>query len=464
MKLAHTITTLLILSSLGFSTMIKADEVMMPVITAPSVLKEGTQTTLSAAQIAELLPWAKNSRVFLTDLQESVQNLNMADKIDRLVDGITSTVTESSTKKSELLMRYILNRGLVVHNILNQKMDADAVGTQDVKLRVLRNTIVMALKYYDTDMETLSKGTAAPFILFGMDYFNFLNDLNKSIFAASAQYSIQRTALEWLQWDLYRDLNNASVASQIVKINNNLKIFPTTKLSDKQSISYIAQMKQLAQQLDIQGAIQRIKAEKEDKIARTAEEKEKYEQLKREEILKQQRQARALKKDTTVYFRDTKGKDWEAKIIGVQDDGNYALSFTKSSHVFANIPREDLSVIEGCNSEKICVNDILINIKNGNALVKVIAITFDDQLVIEFQDGQFAGQLSSKWSWSNQARTTGCSSEGFCIGDKVLNTKNNTYATIYGLQENNKYTLKFTSGSIENKVGGNWGKEDLLKL
>lgn len=463
MKLAHTITTLMILSSLAFSTMIKADEVILPVITAPSLLKEGTQTTLSEAQIAELLPWAKNSRVFLTDLQDSVQNLNMADKIDRLVDGITNTVTESSTKQSELLMRYILNRGLVVHDILNKKMDADAVGTQDVKLRVLRSTIVMALKYYDTDMETLSKGTPAPFVLFGMDYFNFLNDLNKSIFAASAQYSIQRTALEWLQWDLYRDLNNAGFASQIVKINNQLKIFPTTQLSDKQSISYIAQMKLIGQQLDLEGTIQRLNNEKEKEIARTIEEKEKYEELKKEEALRKKRQAKALKKDTKVYFY-SKGKEWEGKIIGVQDDGNYALSFTKSSVILANIKRDDLSVVEGCTSEQICVNDILINITNDYANVKVVGISFNDTLVIEFQDSKFAGQLSSKWSWTHQARTTGCSSEGFCVGDKVLNTEKNSYATIIGLQEKNKYVLKFTSGTHSGQAGANWTKKDMLKL
>jgi uncharacterized protein YmfQ (DUF2313 family) len=100
-------------------------------------------------------------------------------------------------------------------------------------------------------MDTLNKKTTAPFIEFGIQYYNFLTELNKSIFDASASYNIQRTALEWLQWDLYRDLNNQQVASQIVKVNNSLKMLPVKKMSDAQYISGIRQMKLLSQNLEL---------------------------------------------------------------------------------------------------------------------------------------------------------------------------------------------------------------------
>jgi hypothetical protein len=245
-------TAILLLAAISFATMTKADDaVVIPVISKPAILDEGTQRDLTAAQIAELLPWAKDSKIFLNDLLESIQGLPNADKLDRLVEGIEQVVGESAPKNSELLMRYALNRGLAINGILEKEMDADAVGTIDAKIRVLRSSINMAIKYYDTDMATLSKKTPAPFITFGIDYFNFLNELNKSIFDASAQYAIERTSLEWLQWDLYRDLNNTQFAPQIVKINNSLKIYPTKKLTDAQSIAYIRQMKNLAQQLKV---------------------------------------------------------------------------------------------------------------------------------------------------------------------------------------------------------------------
>lgn len=250
MKLTNKLTVLMLLSTITFSTVVKADNIAIPVISKPAFLQEGTQKELTAAQIAELLPWAKDSKIFLTDLLDSTQGLASADKLDRLVDGLKSIVGESAPKNAELLIRYAINRGLVIVDILNKETNADAVGTIDAKNRVLVSTIKMAIKYYETDMATLSKKSAAPFVTFGLDYFAFLSELNKSIFDASAQYNIQRTSFEWLQWDLYRDLNNTSYAAQIVKINNSLKIFPAKKVSDTQALSYVRQIKGIASQLN----------------------------------------------------------------------------------------------------------------------------------------------------------------------------------------------------------------------
>ncbi|MDD4975726.1 MAG: hypothetical protein PHY93_15320 [Bacteriovorax sp.] len=245
-----------LIATLIFPLITKAEDIALPVITKPVILEEGTQRDLSAAQIAELLPWAKDSKNFLNDMLDTIQGLSMADKIDRLVEGIHSIVSESAPKNSELLMRYALNRGLAINDIIARETSVDAVGIADAKVRVLILSVKMAIKYYDTDMATLTNKTAAPFVVFGLDYFNFLNEINKSIFDASAEYAIQRASLEWLQWDLYRDLNNAQYAPQIVKINNNLKLFPTKKLTDAQSIAYIRQMKKISQQLDLNVKVQ----------------------------------------------------------------------------------------------------------------------------------------------------------------------------------------------------------------
>jgi hypothetical protein len=245
------LNTLILVSTLIFGNVLKAEEISLVAIDRPSALNEGTQRELTAAQVAELLPWAKDSKSFLVDLVDNVQSLNTSDRVERIIEGIKSSVIESAPKNSELLMRYALNRAVVINEILDREMDPNAVGTVDAKSRVLISSINMALKYYDADMATLSQRTASPFATFGMEYFAFLTDLNKSIFDASAQYNIQRTSLEWLQWDLYRDLNNATFAPQILKINNALKTFPTKKISDSQSISFIRQMKKVTEQLHL---------------------------------------------------------------------------------------------------------------------------------------------------------------------------------------------------------------------
>lgn len=236
---------------LSFSAFVKAEEVNLPVIKMPSILDEGTQRDLTSDQIAELLPWAKNSKIFLVDLLSTVQALPTDQKIERMAEGIKQVVLESAPKNSELVMRYALNRALVINDILTQETNALEVGSNDAKARVLVSSIQLAIKYYDSDLSNLSAQSTLPYAEFGIEYFKFLTELNKSIFDASAQYNIQRTALEFLQWDLYRDLSNTTYASQIVKINTSLKIFPVKTMPDSHSINYVRQMKKTVELLDL---------------------------------------------------------------------------------------------------------------------------------------------------------------------------------------------------------------------
>ncbi len=263
MKTQNKMICIALLAALSIGNVFGGEEITLPQISKPALLEEGTQRELTITQLNELLPWAKNSKSFLVDLLENIEGLSMSDKVERLVEGISSVVEQSSSKHSELLIRYALNRGLVINEILSKESDGDAVGSIDAKYRVLKASVLMAIKYYDTDMAVLAKKSVAPFVLFGLDYYTFLTELNKSIFDASTQYQVQRTSLEWLQWDLYRDLNNASYAAQIVKINNGLKTFPNRKLTDAQSISHIRQMKGLAKQLNVTETLKKLESERE---------------------------------------------------------------------------------------------------------------------------------------------------------------------------------------------------------
>jgi hypothetical protein len=287
------ILILSLIASISFPLKSFAEEVSLPEVKKPLILNEGIQTTLTAEQIAELMPWAKDTKFFLVDLLDNIGPLSTDDKIEKLISGIQDAVGESAPKNSELLMRYILNRALVIKDLITKEADPEAVGTKDVLIRTLVSSVKMAIQYYDIDMSALTtQKSNSSFVSFGMEYFNFLTELNKSIFDASAQYLIERTALEWYQWDLYRDLNNKMYAPQIVKINNSLKTFSTKKISDAQAISSIRQMKKIAEQLDVTGTINRMKSEQ-----RKIEDEKRLKNLKKEDEIKaevkRQEEARA---------------------------------------------------------------------------------------------------------------------------------------------------------------------------
>lgn len=238
-----------LLLSFTFSSL-QAEDIKIPTIQKPALLQEGVQRVLTQEQVNELLPWAKDSKIFLIDLLAALEGLNSEDKVSRLLEGIDQVVRDSGGKNSEMFMRYVLNRAVVIHGLLNKEIDSSAVGSLDAKIALLTNSIKMAIRYYDVDVKYLQTSSSAPYASFGKDYFIFLKQLNKSIVDASAQYTIERTALEFLQWDLYRDINNKAAASKIVKINNGLKLYPADKkMKDSQYLVNIRQMKALGEQL-----------------------------------------------------------------------------------------------------------------------------------------------------------------------------------------------------------------------
>jgi hypothetical protein len=271
MKTTSKITTILFLATLSVSSVLKADEVILQVTKPssamegverelnlaqfkaekPSVFAEGTERQLSLEQITELLPWAKDSKDSLVDLLDSSVILGSADKLDNLSEGIRRIVGDSGKKQPELFMRYVLNRAILLDNTLKKEVNDLQVGAADVRIRMLTSSIKMAIRYYDTDVAVLTKRAQSPFARFGVEYFNFLTELNKSIIDASAQYMVHKISLEFLQNDLYKDLNNQVYAPRIYKINSTLRTYPEKAPSDARSLALIKQMRNLNKQLDL---------------------------------------------------------------------------------------------------------------------------------------------------------------------------------------------------------------------
>lgn len=228
-----------------------AAEVSLPVISSPVILSEGTQTFLSKDQIAELTPWATDSKASLQELLDNLEEKSSADKIELITTEFETILSNSAHKRSELFMRYSLTRALALIQMIKNETGSEVVGGNDLQLRILVSSAKMAIKYYDADMTFLNKKQQSSFAIFGVEYFNFLTYLNKSVIDSSVQYAIQKTSLEWLQWDLYRDLDNTKYAGDIVRINSFLTSLPSGKVSDKDALNLIKQMKKLATKLDV---------------------------------------------------------------------------------------------------------------------------------------------------------------------------------------------------------------------
>jgi hypothetical protein len=449
-NIKKTVGILAVVASITFSSVINAEEITLPKIAAPQALQEGIQRELSAAQIAELLPWAKDSKMFLNDLLENTQGLATLDQIERLSDGLKQVVEESSTKHAELLMRYSLNRALVLINILNKEMNADAVGTADAKLRILRSSIKMAIRYYEIDLNTLSKKTASPFVNFGLDYFDFLSELNKSVFDASAQYAIQRTALEWFQWDLYRDVNNASFAPQIVKINNSLKSFPNRAMADGQSLSYLRQMKAIATQIKSNGTlsdiINRLTSERERaENSRSAEENQRRQAEERQAELRNRTYSRLSKGSLVIYGGNIRTVEY------VTDKDEVVMSAVRYQFTQDVAPRT--SVEKAMTSYK--------NYTAGNVI-----LNGDTVRTLEYI-GEFGTVVlkAVQYSYTRDMVDSSRVSQGvasykqFAVGDAVLYLNN--VRKIAHLDQNGrvvleseryKYTMDFTTASSISKI------------
>ena len=224
-------------------------------ITAPTEFDEGTETKLPDQLTRELIPWATNSKLELEELLDFIKTQNFLDQKRTLIQGIRDTVLASAPKRTELLMRYVLNRGLKVVDILEQEADSSVAGVLDQQVRVLKQSVQMALKYYENDLAYLNSQSKKdlvnlPFAQFGMEYAVFLMELNKSVLDASAQYEIGITALGLLQWDLYRDSARQAYAPAIMRIQAFLKMMPEKAgTNDIATVQRIRQIKKKVQQV-----------------------------------------------------------------------------------------------------------------------------------------------------------------------------------------------------------------------
>lgn len=257
MKKYILIATLFFISSVNAQVVdvrvIEPDKLMQG--TAKSTFSEGTETKLNPQQMEEIRRWANYSRNLMVNVERNGRTMtDKAQLISYIHQQIQKAVAASQKENSELLMRYVLNRALVIYDILNRETDNADVGTLDMKLMLLEESVKMAMRYYDHDQTYLSRlnpentqTLVPPFATFGVDYAQFLSRLANSVLDASAQYQLYRLVLGLYHWDLYRDNERLKYADYINRIHDFLEGMPQPN-SDATALQSIRQLKRLLQE------------------------------------------------------------------------------------------------------------------------------------------------------------------------------------------------------------------------
>lgn len=119
----------------------------------------------------------------------------------------------SGTKRTEMLTRFALNRGLKVVEVLMNETAAALPGQAEQQIWILKRSMEIALKFYESDREFLAGQMQArtldplslPYAQFGTEFFDLLQSSYPSVIDASAQYTVAMLSLGLLGYDLYRD-------------------------------------------------------------------------------------------------------------------------------------------------------------------------------------------------------------------------------------------------------------------
>lgn len=220
----------------------------MSQVSRPVFLNEGTEREIQDSDIEMLRTWAQDSYTALQRTLDSLKDYPSSEKFGHLRRSIEQIVRQSAPRNNELLMRYTLNRGLLFSEILEREIQNKSVGYIDLQVRLLQQTILIAQKYYTSDMEFLNSEVSLnrDYVKFGTEYLNSISELSRSIVDATAQYQALRTAIEIFKYDLFRDKNNKVHAGRIIFIEDEIRNkFPEVISSDRECIRQIRNLKKL---------------------------------------------------------------------------------------------------------------------------------------------------------------------------------------------------------------------------
>lgn len=223
-------------------------------VKAPFVeLEERIEMQLTDEFVDSIRPFARNLGRRLDSLLERASELTNFEAEEYLVKALNQLVYESDIKIDEMLSREVLERAILIHRVLEAETESSDFGVIDMRIRLLTRAIEMAKsKYSEQDINFLDNKSEISYAAFGKEYIVYLSELNKSVFDASAQYQLQKLALQFYQYDLARDVNYESHATDIVEIHDSLPAYPDSSENDRSSIRHIRSLRSLMFSLDVE--------------------------------------------------------------------------------------------------------------------------------------------------------------------------------------------------------------------
>jgi len=218
--------TLALMATLSFAAI--AQTIEIPRIDIPSELAngqfaEGTITRLSSAEVAEFLPWAQNSRNQLNRAINGAKTLPLRQRLPHIERAVRAVVARSESRQYQMLMRYSLNRGLLLVEELKRHMDMTQIGSQENALDLLQRSITVALSFYESDLtfqqraQNGSNTVVIPHADFGTAFMQGLYPGVVNVLDATAQYRLLYKLVEMVNWDLSRDADAPRFAEAIVE-------------------------------------------------------------------------------------------------------------------------------------------------------------------------------------------------------------------------------------------------------
>lgn len=196
--------------------------------------------------VDSLRPFANSLPRRLENLLYAASDFSHLEAETIIYNGIVNILDTQTNRFHESLAIEVLERATLIHQVLVEETDLESSSASQVRVRLLTRAIDLVLqKYLGSDIDYLNSFNDIDYFKFGIEYFEYLNELNKSIFDATAQYRIEKLCLEFLRYDFARDLHYQSYATQIVEISDSLVAYPKDIDQDQRAVQSIRALRGL---------------------------------------------------------------------------------------------------------------------------------------------------------------------------------------------------------------------------
>lgn len=169
---------------------------------------EGTITKLDPIAMDEFRKWSMNVRYLLDEGVFEARNLSPREKVAALKLTVQKTVKLSGENYYQRLVRYTLNRGLLLADYIEEDM---TIGSLEAQSSILLESIALAKKYYKEAREYEKNVFVAERDLvlsqaeYGISFAQKMYANVMSVQALNSQIKAQYKILEMLLWDIYSD-------------------------------------------------------------------------------------------------------------------------------------------------------------------------------------------------------------------------------------------------------------------